>query len=95
MHIEFDDFCDAKIAERFGSLFDRVGGGFFLGFFAATDQQNHIVDALRHVVLPFKSAMPHQTRNPCHLPALRIRFQRGLVPDSFPSKGALAGISES
>jgi hypothetical protein len=27
LHIEFDDFCDAKIAERFGSLFDRVDGG--------------------------------------------------------------------
>jgi hypothetical protein len=33
LHIEFDDFCDAKIAERFGSLFDRVGGGLVPGFF--------------------------------------------------------------
>jgi hypothetical protein len=31
---------DAKIAERFGSLFDRVGGSLFPGFFASTDQQN-------------------------------------------------------
>src|ERR1700748_425306 len=52
LHIEFDDFCDANIAERFGGLFDRVGGGLFPRFLAAPDQQNHIVDAIRHVVLP-------------------------------------------
>jgi hypothetical protein len=34
-------------------LFDCVGGGLFPGFLAGTDQFNHIVDALRHVVLPF------------------------------------------
>src|SRR6478672_3025612 len=51
LHIEFDDFCDANIAERFGGLFDRVGGGLFPGFFAGADQLNNIVDALRHVVL--------------------------------------------
>jgi hypothetical protein len=53
LHIEFDDFCDAKIAEGFGGFFDRVGGGLFPGFVAGTDQLDHIVDALRHVVLPF------------------------------------------
>jgi hypothetical protein len=47
LHIEFDDFCDAKIAESFGGLFDRVGSGLFPGFVAGTDQLNYIVDALR------------------------------------------------
>jgi hypothetical protein len=50
LHIEFDDFCDAKIAERFGSLFDRVGGGLFPRFFAATDQQNHIKNMLDRAI---------------------------------------------
>ena len=46
LHIEFDDFCDAKIAERFGSLFDRVGGGLFPRFLccyrSAESHSNHV-----------------------------------------------------
>jgi hypothetical protein len=30
-----------------------LAAAFFSGFFAAPDQQNHIVDTLRHVILPF------------------------------------------
>jgi len=37
LHIEFDDFCDAKIAESFRGLLDRVAGGLFSGGIAGTD----------------------------------------------------------
>jgi hypothetical protein len=36
-------------------LFDRVGGGLFPGFGAGTDQGDHIINAIRHVVLPLRS----------------------------------------
>jgi hypothetical protein len=41
LHIEFDDLCDANIAERYGGLFDRFGGGLFPGFVAGADQLNN------------------------------------------------------
>ena len=51
LHIEFDDFCDAKIKERFGGLFDRVGGGLFPAVIV-----NYSLGTLRHIVLPLNMA---------------------------------------
>jgi hypothetical protein len=37
LHVEFGDFCDTKVAKRFGSLFDRVSGSLFPGVAAGAD----------------------------------------------------------
>jgi hypothetical protein len=39
--------------------------------------------------------VPHQSVNPCRLPALKIRFQRWPVSDSLTGKDAPAGFRES
>src|SRR3954453_3358671 len=55
LQIELCDFGDTKIAQGFSSPVDRRGGGLFPGLLAGTDQLNHLVDALSHVVLPLMS----------------------------------------
>src|ERR1700712_57558 len=52
LQIELHDFGDAKIAQGFSGPVDRRCGGLFPGILAGTDQLNHLVDALSHVVLP-------------------------------------------
>src|ERR1700744_448625 len=51
LQIEFDNFCDAKIAKRFSGSLDRGCGRLFPGFVGGTDQFNDLVDALSHVSL--------------------------------------------
>src|SRR4051812_17516936 len=53
LHVELDDLRDAQFSQRFPGLLDRVGGGLFPGVAAGADQFNDLVDALRHLVLPF------------------------------------------
>src|SRR5438105_7827383 len=53
LHVEFVDFGDPKIPQRFPGPVERGGGGLLPGFRTGTDQFNDFVDALRHVVLPF------------------------------------------
>jgi hypothetical protein len=63
LHIEFDDLCNSKVSEGFCCLLNCVGGGLFPGCVAGADQFNDLIDALRHVVLPF--GMKQEAGTPC------------------------------
>jgi hypothetical protein len=53
LQIELHDFGDAKVPERFAGSADGHRGRLFPGILAGTNQLNHLVDAVSHVVLPF------------------------------------------
>ena len=49
-------------------MLDRVGGGLFPRFVAATDQFNDLVDTVRHGVLPFG----YEAESRCSRPLLNL-----------------------
>src|SRR3954451_23627151 len=52
LHVEFDDFGDAKVSQTLRSAFDSGARGFFPGIGAGADQFNDLVNTLRHDALP-------------------------------------------
>src|ERR1700712_18973 len=53
LQIELDDLGDPKIPERLSSPVDGHRRRLFPGILAGTDQLDHLVDAISHIVLPF------------------------------------------
>src|SRR5438034_1184614 len=66
LQIELHDFGDAKIPEGLSGSADGHRGRLFPGILAGTNQLNHLVDAVSHIVLPFDV----RRRCSCHLSSL-------------------------
>src|SRR5262245_30378459 len=90
LHIELDDLRDAKVTQRFRGLLDRVAGCLFPGFDASTDQFNNLVDALRHVVLPFgvgrKQVLPARIEPSTTASADKLICLTGAIAKILPSR---------
>jgi hypothetical protein len=88
LHIELDDLRNAQIAQGLCGSLHCVGGGIFPGFVAGPDQFYDLVDAIRHVVLPFRYEAGKQEfpagKKPSitasGLEALPGRLNRGFAP---------------
>src|ERR1700716_3676534 len=52
LHVEFDDFSNAKVSQTLRSAFDSSARGFFPGLGAGAHQFNNFVNTLSHGVLP-------------------------------------------